>query len=110
MPTVYGNTHSLSRDDFCDILKFNPAGKTKFLHCWLSCLQKGEAIAKVANKHSPLSEEGWKSALQAHLLGESLEFFFAYTDLSLKDLLQTLCNRYKKPVNLRELQKEFENL
>ena len=68
-PTVYGNTHSLSRDDSCDILKFNPAGKKKFLHCWLSCLQKGEAIAKGANKCSPLLEEGWKLALQAHLLG-----------------------------------------
>ena len=53
-------------------------------------------------------EEAWKSALQSHLLGEALEFFFVYSDLPLKDLLQTLCNRYEKPINLQQLQKAYE--
>ena len=111
LPSAYGNTHSLSKDDYYDILKFNPSGKTKFLHCWMSCLKRGESISKPGpNRRSPLSEEGWKNFLSGHLLGEALDYFFVYRDLPLKDLIQVLSNRFEKPVDLRSLQKQYENL
>ena len=74
MPGPYGTTHHFVKDDFHNLLMFNPNGKTRFLHVWLSCLKKGEAISKGASKRQPLSKEAWKDALQIHLIGQSLDY------------------------------------
>ena len=55
LPTEYGTTNFMTKDELGEVMKFRP-GKNRLLHCWVSCLRKGKNISKPPSTKSPLSE------------------------------------------------------
>ena len=37
LPTEYGTTNFMTKDELGEVMKFRP-GKNRLLHCWVSCL------------------------------------------------------------------------
>ena len=107
MPTEFGTTNFMTKDELGEVMKFRP-GKNRLLHCWISCLRKGKNISKPPSTKSPLSEEGWKEALAAHLADTPLTIFNECQELSLQQILARLAKIYEKRENVRDLQLRFD--
>ena len=88
-------------------MKFRP-GKNRLLHCLISCLRKGKNISKPPSTKSPLSEEGWKETLAAHLSDTPLTVFNECQNLSLQQILARLAKIYEKRESIRALQIRFD--
>ena len=78
------------------------------MHCWISCLRKGRNISKPPSTKSPLSEEGWKEALAAHVADTPLTIFNECQELPLQQILARLAKIYEKRENIRDLQLRFD--
>ena len=107
MPTEYGTTNFMTKDELGEVMKFRP-GKNRLLHVWISCLRKGRNISKPPSTKSPLSEEGWKEALAAHLADTPLTIFNECQELPLQQILARLAKIYEKRENIRDLQLRFD--
>ena len=107
LPSEYGTTNFLTKDEYGEVMKFKP-GKNRLIHCWLSCLRKGKGIGRPPSTKSPLSEEGWKEALAAHLTDAPLTVFNECQHLPLHQILARLARIYEKKESVRTLQSRFD--
>ena len=89
------------------VMKFR-SRKNRLLHCWLSCLRKGQSICKPPSSKSPQSEEGWKEALSAHLSNVPLDVFYDCQHLSLQQILARLAKIYERRESISALQICFD--